>query len=44
MTFDFDDRTVSNNPPANSKSKKGEVKIILSKYEINKTLSDDVFK
>ena len=41
ITFDFDDGT-TNKP--NSKSKKGEVEILLSNYKINTGLSDDVFK
>ena len=44
ITFDFDDGSTNSSTPKTDKHKKGEVEILFSKYEINKGLSDDVFK
>ena len=43
ITFDFDDGK-TNTKPKTQKPKKGEVQISFSKYEINKGLSEEVFR
>jgi outer membrane lipoprotein-sorting protein len=44
ITFDFDDGTSNKAATKKEKPKKGEAEILLSKYIINKGISDDVFK
>ncbi len=44
ITFDFDDRTSKSSIPKTEKNKKGELEILFSNYEINKGISDDMFK
>lgn len=44
ITFDFDDKAEKKTIPSSNSNQKGEVKIILSKYQINKNLSDNTFK
>jgi outer membrane lipoprotein-sorting protein len=44
ITFDFDDGTTNNSTPKTEKFKKGEIEILFSNYEINKGISDDIFK
>jgi len=44
ITFDFDDGTENKSNKTTEKPKKGEVEISISNYQINKGLSDDIFK
>ena len=44
ITFDFDDGTTNKSTPKTEKFKKGEIEILFSNYEINKGISDDIFK
>ena len=44
ITFDFDDGTSNKATTKTEKPKKGEAEILLTKYIINKGISDDVFK
>ncbi len=44
ITFDFDDGTTNSSTPKTEKYKKGEIEILFSNYEINKGISDDIFK
>lgn len=44
ITFDFDDQTATKPTVKNNKPTKGEVKISLNKYTINKNLSDEFLK
>ena len=44
ITFDFDDGTNNKSTPKTEKFKKGEIEILFSNYEINKGISDDIFK
>ena len=44
ITFDFDDQAAKKPTAKNDKPSKGEVKISLNKYSINKNLSDEFFK
>jgi hypothetical protein len=44
LTFDFDDQSAKNPLSKTNKASKGEVKISLNKYYINKNLSDEFFK
>ena len=44
ITFDFDDQTEKKPVSKTNKPSKGEVKITLNKYSINKNLSDAFFK
>lgn len=44
ITFDFDDGSTNSSTPKTDKYKKGEVELLFSNYEINKGLSDEVFK
>lgn len=44
VTFDFDDGTAAKPEADKTKNRKGRAEITISAYEINKGLSDDVFK
>ena len=44
ITFDFDDGTTNKSTPKTEKFKKGEIEILFSNYEINKGISNDIFK
>lgn len=44
ITFDFDDGTTNKSTPKTEKFKKGEIEILFSNYEINKGISDEIFK
>lgn len=44
ITFDFDDGTNNKSTPKTEKFKKGEIEILFSNYEINKGISDEIFK
>ena len=44
ITFDFDDGTNNKSTPKTEKFKKGEIEILFSNYEINKGISNDIFK
>ena len=44
ITFDFDDGTTNSSTPKTEKYKKGEIEILFSNYEINKGISNDIFK
>ncbi len=44
ITFDFDDGTTNSSTPKTEKYKKGEIEILFSNYEINKGISDEIFK
>lgn len=44
ITFDFDDGSAKNSAPKSNVPKKGEIEITIAKYQINKGISNDVFK
>ncbi len=44
ITFDFDDGSTKNATAKSNVPKKGEIEITVSKYQINKGISDGVFK
>jgi outer membrane lipoprotein-sorting protein len=44
ITFDFDDGSTKNTTTKSKAPKKGEIEIIVSKYQINKGISNDIFK
>ncbi len=44
VTFDFDDGTATPKKPADMKHKKGRAELTFFRYDINKGLSDEVFK
>lgn len=44
ITFDFDDGASTPKPKQDAKPKKGRAEISFTKYEINKGISDEVFK
>jgi outer membrane lipoprotein-sorting protein len=44
ITFDFDDGSTQKSAAKTNVPKKGEIEIVISKYQINKGLSNDVFR
>ncbi|MFM7016583.1 MAG: LolA family protein [Bacteroidota bacterium] len=44
ITFDFDDGSAKNTASKSNVPKKGEIEIVIAKYQINKGISNDVFK
>jgi hypothetical protein len=44
ITFDFDDGSTQKSAAKSNVPKKGEIEIVISKYQINKGISNDIFK
>jgi len=44
ITFDFDDGSTQKSATKTNVPKKGEIEIVISKYQINKGISNDIFK
>jgi outer membrane lipoprotein-sorting protein len=44
ITFDFDDGSTQKSAAKTNVPKKGEIEIVISKYQINKGISNDIFK